>query len=236
MFRRTVATLAAILAVSAVAATSASASTTQAPVIVEQGIYGWEVLGSLTAKKLNQAVVLPKGSYFEGEGNFTSLMPIKGKLTGQLHVPPFTASLALLGLVPTEVGVTFTQVGQAEGTVVAAPLAQCPGAPEGAICATFHIPAKANLGITMLGTLGLKIVLVEDHDAFAKVRERLVARDNAQFRGGNTCPASIKRRENAFTVLGRAGGHARAAKLSAKQRVKIARKAIRARWSKARAG
>jgi hypothetical protein len=85
-----------------------------------------------------------------------------------------------------------------------------------------------------LGVLGLKLLVVEDEDAFAKIRDRLKQRDNAQLRRGNTYPASIKRRENAFTVLGRAGGFARAAKLSAKQRVKIARKAIRARWRRAR--
>jgi hypothetical protein len=88
----------------------------------------------------------------------------------------------------------------------------------------------------VLGALGLKIVLVEDRDALAKVRDLLVARDNAQSTRENTCPAGIKPRDSVLTLLGRAGGYARAAKLSAKQRVKISRKAIRARWSKARAG
>ena len=89
----------------------------------------------------------------------------------------------------------------------------------------------------VLGALGLKIVLVEDRDALAKVRERLIERDNAQARRKNTWPPSIKGpADNVFVVLGRAGGIARAAKLSANQRVKISRKAIRARWSKARAG
>jgi hypothetical protein len=89
----------------------------------------------------------------------------------------------------------------------------------------------------VLGALGLKIVLVEDRDALAKVRERLIERDNAQARRKNTWPPSIKGpADNVFVVLGRAGGIARAAKLSANQRVKISRKAIRARRSKARAG
>jgi hypothetical protein len=96
---------------------------------------------------------------------------------------------------------------------------------------------KMSLGC-VLGALGLKIVLVEDRDdALAKVRGRLIASDKAQLRRKNTWPSRIKPpRENAFTVLGRAGGQARAARLSRKQRVKISLKAIRARWSKARAG
>ena len=94
---------------------------------------------------------------------------------------------------------------------------------------------KLSLGC-VLGGLGLKIVLVEDEDAFAKVRARLVERDTAQFRGGNTCPPGIEPRESVLTLLARAGGHARAAKLSARKRLRISRLAIRARWSKARAG
>jgi hypothetical protein len=92
---------------------------------------------------------------------------------------------------------------------------------------------KMSLG-AMLGALGLKIVLVEDRDVLAKIRNLLIARDNAELRRGNTCPPGIEPRDSVLTLLGRAGGYARAAKLSKKQRVKIARKAIRARWRRAR--
>jgi hypothetical protein len=82
----------------------------------------------------------------------------------------------------------------------------------------------------VLGALALKIVVVEDRDALAKVRGRLVASDKAQSRRRNAEPASIKPPENAFVMLARAGGFARAANLSAKRRVAIARRAARARW------
>jgi hypothetical protein len=88
----------------------------------------------------------------------------------------------------------------------------------------------------VLGALGLKIVLVEDRDALAKVRERLIERDRADARRENAKPSGMRARENAWVLLGRAGGHARIALLTAKQRVRLARKAARARWSKARAG
>jgi hypothetical protein len=93
---------------------------------------------------------------------------------------------------------------------------------------------------TVLGALGLKLVVVEDRDdALAKVRSRLMARDrdNAHAMGTYTWPPRIKGpADNVFAVCGRAGGYARAAALTPKQRVKISRAAIRARWSKARAG
>jgi hypothetical protein len=92
---------------------------------------------------------------------------------------------------------------------------------------------KVSLGCA-LGTLGVKLILVHDEDAFAKIRDRLVARDNAQARRENAKPAGLMPRENAFVVLGRAGGHARMALLSAKQRVALARKASRARWRRVR--
>jgi hypothetical protein len=87
-----------------------------------------------------------------------------------------------------------------------------------------------------LGALGLKILLVEDHDAFARVRDLLLERDRADARRENAKPSGMRARENAWVLLGRAGGHARIALLTAKQRVRLARKAARARWRKARAG
>jgi hypothetical protein len=92
---------------------------------------------------------------------------------------------------------------------------------------------KMSLGAA-LGALGLKLIVAHDENALAKIRHRLVQRDNAQARRANTHPPRIELKENVFTVLGRAGGYATAARLSAKQRVRNARKAIRARWSRAR--
>jgi hypothetical protein len=153
MRRRTATTLAAVLAVvGAMSLATASASAN-----LQQVISHWEVTGSLTPAKLNQPVILPQGSYFEGEANFASLVPaISGTLTGTVHVPPFNASLALLGLVPSNVGVTFEQVGTPQGTVASAPRAQCKEEPEFG-CMTVNIPAKANLGVTVVGALGIEV-------------------------------------------------------------------------------
>ena len=46
----------------------------------------WTVSGSITAKKLNQAIVLPSGSTFNGSADLTS-----GAVTGTIDVPAFTA-------------------------------------------------------------------------------------------------------------------------------------------------
>jgi hypothetical protein len=146
-------TLAAVGAMS-VATTPASAITITAP------FNNWIVSGSLTPKKLNEPVTLPEGSTFNGTGRIeleftTTGYSISGVVTGNIFVPPFSATVNLLGI-PTTVGLTFTQVGPAEGSIAAAPTADCSG--EGAgVCVTLTVPTKANLGITEAGTLGVEL-------------------------------------------------------------------------------
>jgi hypothetical protein len=120
----------------------------------------WVVSGSLTPKKLNEPVTLPAGSTFNGAAHLeveyfskTKTYGITGTATGSIFVPPFKASLKLLGLVPTTVGVSFTQVGNAEGTVVSAPKeSDC----RGEACLVLKVITKADVGITAVGTnLGL---------------------------------------------------------------------------------
>lgn len=132
-----------------IVATAASAGDFQ-PTIPE-----WLVSGSLTPKKLNQPVVLPAGSRFNGTANLELGETISGTLTGTVSVPPFTTTLTLLG-VPTTVGVTFTQVGKPNGTVNSTAPANCVGAPEWG-CLALQIPTKANVGITAVGLLGAKL-------------------------------------------------------------------------------
>src|SRR5271166_385254 len=60
----------------------------------------WAVWGTLTPKKLNEPVTLPKGSVFNGVSELTEPANT-GTVRGHLTVPPFTASLKLAGLVPT---------------------------------------------------------------------------------------------------------------------------------------
>ncbi len=153
MHRRTAITLAAVLAaVGAMSIATASASANFHTYFLKL-----VVAGSLTPKKLNQPVVLPAGSYFDGEADIASFQPtIKGTMTGTVHVPPFNASLALLGLIPSNVGVTFEQVGMPEGTVASAPRSGCIEEPEFG-CMTVHVPARANLGVTVVGALGIEV-------------------------------------------------------------------------------
>lgn len=118
------------------------------------------VSGYLTPKKLGEPVVLPKHSTFNGVAKLASSPPTPGwggTLTGSLSVPPFESSLKLVGLVPTNVGVTFTEVGTSEGTIGEAPAADCPEPALPSPCATMKVTSKAIIGITEVGLLGIGV-------------------------------------------------------------------------------
>jgi len=120
----------------------------------------YAVSGTLTPKKLGEPVTLPKGSTFNGSAPFTALPPTPGwsaTVKGQLSVPPFEASLKLVGLIPTNVGITFTEVGTSEGTIEPAPEADCANAVLPGPCATMNVTSKAVLGITEVGLLGIGV-------------------------------------------------------------------------------
>jgi hypothetical protein len=119
----------------------------------------WAVSGSLTPKKLNEPVVLPKGSTFNGVAEIGTLTPteLKGTVTGSLYVPPFKTTLKLAGLVPSEVGVTFTEVGKSEGTMSLGAPGACAGSPYSGECATMQVTSKAIIGITVVGLLGIDV-------------------------------------------------------------------------------
>jgi hypothetical protein len=128
--------------------------------VQRQTFNNWVVSGSLTPKKLNEPIDLPKGSTFNGtavleyENVFENL---RGTLGGTVSVPPFNASLRLLGLVPTTVGVTFEQVGPADGSITGVPSSDCPRATRLNPCANLNVPTKVNVGLTMVGTLGVSV-------------------------------------------------------------------------------
>ena len=113
----------------------------------------WRVSGTLTPKTLNQTVTLPEGSTFNGnanldvEGTNPETAVITGTLTGTVFVPPFTATLNILG-VPTEVGITFTPVGGTNGTIVSAH-GSCTNVKSA--CVTVTVPTRAIIGITSTG-------------------------------------------------------------------------------------
>ncbi len=120
----------------------------------------WAVSGYLTPKKLNEPVVLPKHSTFNGSAIFSALPPTPGwgaTLSGSLVVPPFTASLKLVGLIPTSVNTTFTEVGTSEGTLAEAPAADCPDPILPGPCATMSVTSRATIGLTEVGLLGIGV-------------------------------------------------------------------------------
>lgn len=138
----------------AIAAASASAIT------VPYTFTNWAVSGSLTPKKLNEPVVLPKGSTFNGTSELTTggtSGEVSGPVSGTIFVPPFKATLKLLGAVPSTVGVTFTQVGAASGSVANAPPADCAGSRFSGPCVTLSVTTRANIGLTDVGSGGLEL-------------------------------------------------------------------------------
>jgi len=151
---RRVAALAGALAAAValfVATTGASAIT------IPYTFDNWAVWGSLTPKKLNEPIVLPKGSAFNGTGVLTtSLTEVSGTVTGTISVPPFNAPLKVLGI-PTSVGATFTQVGPLEGTVAQVPSGECAGSHFGGACVTLTVTSKDEVGVTALGILGIDV-------------------------------------------------------------------------------
>jgi hypothetical protein len=134
-----VGTLVAVVAMS-VAASSASALT------IHTKFEKWTVTGGITDKKLNQAITLPAGSEFNGSAA-VSLNTLSGEVDGVVTVPPFKTTLKILGQ-PAETGVTFTEVGEADGSVAPS---STPG------LETLTVPASANIGFTSLKILGLSI-------------------------------------------------------------------------------
>ncbi len=133
----------------AVAPASATSITVTVP------LKNWAVWGSLTPKKLGEPVTLPKGSAFNGASELTE-PGTTGKVKGSITVPPFKASLKLAGLLPTEVGLTFTEVGSTEGTIAPAAPTDCPKPTFKGVCVNVNATSKANIGITEVGLLGIE--------------------------------------------------------------------------------
>ncbi len=125
--------------------TTTSTTTTTSAQDILLPFTNWTVSGSVTAKTLGEPLTLPSGASFDGLADLTTQ-----QVSGNLTVPPFTASLSLLGI-PISVGVTFTQVGAATGTIAAVP--------GNASELDLSVDAAANLGITSASVFGLTIPL-----------------------------------------------------------------------------
>jgi hypothetical protein len=158
MSQRGIVRLAACLAAVVGLAIAASPASAAGPSLTFEN---WKLSGSLTVKKLNEKVVLPKGSTFNGVAEVTSFgaKEIEGTLTGKIFVPPFKASLKIAGLIPATVGVTFTQVGEAVGTLsTASPTSpQCVNARFHGLCVLTNVNTKAIIGLTVVGVLGIEV-------------------------------------------------------------------------------
>jgi hypothetical protein len=73
-------------------------------------------------------------------------------------IKPSEATIKLFGGLPTKVGLTFEQVGEAEGLVTSALSSNCVNSP-GDLCVHESVPIKANIGFTSLTLFGLKFPL-----------------------------------------------------------------------------
>ena len=72
----------------------------------ESELKNWVLSGTLTPRKLGQAITLPAGSTFNGSGEVNAETGA-GSVTGNLLVPPFSAPLKLFGFLPASLGVTL---------------------------------------------------------------------------------------------------------------------------------
>ena len=81
--------------------------------------------------------------------------PLTGSVTGTVTVPPFKTTIDLLGI-PTTVGVSFTQVGSANGTITGIPRTNC--STTKSPCLSLTVPTEANVGITAAGVFGITLL------------------------------------------------------------------------------
>ena len=121
----------------------------------EQVFNNSPVAGVLTPKKLNEPVTLPQGTVFNGRARIEwtkfDFSDLSGTINGAVSAPEFKTTIHFLGI-PTDVGITFTQVGNAGGVVSVGH-----GCATKGVCAAVSVPTKVNIGITYLGPLGLDV-------------------------------------------------------------------------------
>jgi hypothetical protein len=108
----------------------------------------WALAGSITDKKLGQAITLPAGSTFNGSGELNAGTGA-GAETGTVSIPPFSASLKLFGVLPVNLGLSLTQSGPISGTIAKSETV--------AGDERLSLPIALNLRVTSVGVLGLNI-------------------------------------------------------------------------------
>jgi hypothetical protein len=116
---------------------------------IEKAEYkNWVLSGSLTDKKLGQAITLPAGATFNGSGEVNAETGA-GSVNGNLSIPSFTTTLSLFGVLHVGLGITLTQVAPLEGT-----LGRSETVPGDEL---LTLPARLKLGVTSVSLLGLTI-------------------------------------------------------------------------------
>jgi hypothetical protein len=124
------------------APTTTTTSTTATTSNPTARFVNWKLTGSLTLARLKQSISLPSGS------TFNAGVSIPGPLTGDIAVPPFTASINLLGL-PTTVSTTFTEAAPLSGTIGVDP--------SGNGNLVVNVTSRVNIGVSGVSILGLKL-------------------------------------------------------------------------------
>jgi hypothetical protein len=106
------------------------------------------VSGSLTVKRLGEAITLPEGSTFNGQGEVNTGTGA-GSVKGSLEIPPFDASLRVFGMIPLTLHVHIKQMGPLEGSV--AKSATVPGDED------LTIPLSLSFDTNQVRVFGMKI-------------------------------------------------------------------------------
>ncbi len=119
---------------------STTTTTTTSAGPVKVSFKNWVLKGSVTDKKVNEAIKLPNGCTFNGEAE------VPGKLEGNTSCPGFKASLKVNGSSST-LGLNLTESEAVKGTISSGK--------EGKLL--FKATAKDNLSITSLSILGLTL-------------------------------------------------------------------------------
>ena len=102
----------------------------------------WTLSGAIKDRKLKEPITLPEGCTFDGQA------AIPGALEGVPSCPPFDATLKILNLFPTSIGMTLSPAEPVRGTVTA-------GLSAGE--ALFEASAEEDLSIHSIALLGLTI-------------------------------------------------------------------------------
>lgn len=129
----------AAFAVSLVGLAAIAAPAAQADFIIS--FNNWKVAGNLGVKKLDQDIVLPDGSTFNGSANLTT-----GTLTGHTTIPDFDATFKVLGI-PQRASLSIKEAAPTTGTLT--------GHPDGTVTTDATVSSIIRIKKLSIGLLGI---------------------------------------------------------------------------------